>query len=213
MSLRPALFALLLALACTPSWAQDDEDFGGDDLLQFLIDQGLLSTPQVAPPPPADGYRSEAVVAAMGALGVPYRWGGGSYDSGFDCSGFVQVVYRQTMNVQLPRVAAQQAAATRVIGRDELEPGDLVFFNTLGRRFSHVGIYVGDHKFIHSPKPGAAVRIEDMRVRYWDTRFDAARRVGNMPAQAENARPQTAARQPAAPRSQTLGRGYYPSGL
>lgn len=120
---------------------------------------------------------SELVVTAMGFLGVPYRRGGSSVDTGFDCSGFVKAMYEQTVGLILPRRANEQAAATQKIERHELQPGDLVFFNTLRRTFSHVGIYVGDNKFIHSPKPGAQVRVEDMRVHYWSSRFDGARRV------------------------------------
>jgi cell wall-associated NlpC family hydrolase len=153
----------------------------GDDLDRFLSDKGLLSNPaQVAP---AAGSQSpvnkgsELVVAAMGSLGVPYRRGGNTFESGYDCSGFVRALYQQTAGLMLPRQAAQQAAATQQIERADLQPGDLVFFNTMNREFSHVGIYVGDYKFIHSPKPGAAVRIEDLRVNYWNRRFDGARRV------------------------------------
>jgi cell wall-associated NlpC family hydrolase len=125
----------------------------------------------------AEDRRAEIVVAAMGALGTPYRYGGGSYDAGFDCSGFVRAVYQQTWGLTLPRQSAQQARATRAITRRDLQPGDLVFFNTVGQAYSHVGIYVGDDRFIHSPKAGASVRIENMRLRYWDDRFNAARRV------------------------------------
>jgi cell wall-associated NlpC family hydrolase len=123
---------------------------------------------------------SELVVTAMGFLGVPYRRGGSSVETGFDCSGFVKAMYEQTVGLILPRRANEQAAATQQIDRKELQPGDLVFFNTLKRTFSHVGIYVGDNKFIHSPKPGAQVRVEDMAIPYWAARFDGARRV--MPA-------------------------------
>jgi cell wall-associated NlpC family hydrolase len=125
----------------------------------------------------AEDRRAEIVVAAMGALGTPYRYGGGSYEGGFDCSGFVRAVYQQTWGLTLPRQSAQQARATRAITRSDLQPGDLVFFNTVGQSYSHVGIYVGDDRFIHSPKAGASVRIENMRLRYWDDRFNAARRV------------------------------------
>jgi cell wall-associated NlpC family hydrolase len=153
----------------------------GDDLDRFLSDKGLLSNPaQVAPAAASQSpvnKGSELVVAAMGSLGVPYRRGGNTFESGYDCSGFVRALYQQTAGLMLPRQAAQQAAATQQIERAELQPGDLVFFNTMNREFSHVGIYVGDYKFIHSPKPGAAVRIEDLRVNYWNRRFDGARRV------------------------------------
>ncbi|HSV53311.1 MAG TPA: C40 family peptidase, partial [Burkholderiaceae bacterium] len=120
---------------------------------------------------------SDLVVTAMGFLGVPYRRGGNNADSGFDCSGFVRAMYEQTVGLLLPRRANEQAAATQTIDKTDLQPGDLVFFNTMRRAFSHVGIYVGDGKFIHSPKPGSEVRVEDMRVSYWQRRFDGARRV------------------------------------
>lgn len=120
---------------------------------------------------------SELVVHAMGFLGVPYRLGGSTIDTGFDCSGFVKAVYEQTLGMVLPRRAEQQAAATQNIDKKDLQPGDLVFFNTLRRTFSHVGIYVGNNRFIHSPKPGAEVRVENMDVSYWNRRFDGARRV------------------------------------
>jgi cell wall-associated NlpC family hydrolase len=97
--------------------------------------------------------------------------------AGFDCSGFVRAMYEQTIGLVLPRRANEQAAATQAIDRKDLQPGDLVFFNTMRHAFSHVGIYVGEGKFIHSPKPGAQVRVEDMGVAYWAHRFDGARRV------------------------------------
>lgn len=119
---------------------------------------------------------SDLVVNAMGFIGVPYRRGGSS-ENGVDCSGFVRTIYEQTVGLLLPRRANEQAAATQKIDRSELKPGDLVFFNTMRRAFSHVGIYVGDNKFIHAPKPGARVRVEDMNLSYWNARFDGARRV------------------------------------
>ena len=129
---------------------------------------------------------SDLVLTAMGSLGVPYRRGGNSAETGFDCSGFVKAMYEQTVGFILPRRANEQAAATQKIDRQELQPGDLVFFNTLRRTFSHVGIYIGDNKFIHSPKPGAQVRVEDMGLPYWAARFDGARRVA-VPAAVEAA--------------------------
>lgn len=120
---------------------------------------------------------SELVVSAMGFIGVPYRRGGNSVETGFDCSGFVKAIYEQAVGLVLPRRANEQAAATQRVEKQDLQPGDLVFFNTMRRTFSHVGIYIGDNKFIHSPKPGAQVRVEDMGVAYWSRRFDGARRV------------------------------------
>ena len=123
------------------------------------------------------GKASELVMQAMGLLGVPYKSGGTSEEKGFDCSGFVRYMYEKSVGLVLPRRAEEQAKVTEEISRSELKPGDLVFFNTLKRTFSHVGIYVGDGKFIHAPRPGKAVRVDDMREAYWQQRFNGARRV------------------------------------
>ena len=123
------------------------------------------------------GKASELVMQAMGLLGVPYKRGGTSEEKGFDCSGFVRYMYEKSVGLVLPRRAEEQAKVTEEISRSELKPGDLVFFNTLKRTFSHVGIYVGDGKFIHAPRPGKAVRMDDMREAYWQKRFNGARRV------------------------------------
>ena len=123
------------------------------------------------------GKASELVMQAMGLLGVPYKRGGTSEEKGFDCSGFVRHMYEKSVGLVLPRRAEEQAKVTEEISRSELKPGDLVFFNTLKRTFSHVGIYVGDGKFIHAPRLGKAVRVDDMREDYWQQRFNGARRV------------------------------------
>ena len=159
-----------------------------DDLERFLAENRLLTSLGQMSQTVTD-RASDLVVTAMGFLGVPYRRGGSSVDTGFDCSGFVQAMYQSTVGLVLPRRANEQAAATESIDRQDLQPGDLVFFNTLKRAFSHVGIYIGDGKFIHSPKPGAHVRVEDMSGSYWKRRFDGARRVlAGQPAQAQPAR-------------------------
>ncbi|MCX8518192.1 MAG: C40 family peptidase [Rhodoferax sp.] len=120
---------------------------------------------------------SQLVTDALGFLGVPYRRGGNSAETGFDCSGLVRTLYEQTTGLLLPRKASDQAAATEKIDKKELQPGDLVFFNTMRRAFSHVGIYIGNGKFVHAPKPGGEVRVEDLGAPYWTKRFDGARRV------------------------------------
>lgn len=171
----PATLALLIALLFAAS-AQANPSGASDDMDQFLINEGLLA--RIDQVRQSVGLKaSELVFTAMGFLGVPYRRGGNTAETGFDCSGFVRAMYQQTVGLILPRKAEQQAAATKVIKRADLQPGDLVFFNTLRRAFSHVGIYIGEGKFIHSPKPGAHVRVEDMGVAYWSHRFDGARRV------------------------------------
>lgn len=169
IALACALFLLHPAHA-GPASSQDDE------FDKLLAERGLIKQiSQVSQN--AREKATDLVISAMGFLGVPYRRGGTSADTGFDCSGFVRAMYQQTIGLLLPRTANQQAAATQQIDESELKPGDLVFFNTLRRTFSHVGIYVGDNKFIHSPRPGAQVRVEDMRIGYWQSRFDGARRV------------------------------------
>ena len=167
--------AALLALN-----AHASPNSAGDDMDKLLADKGLLTRIDQVRQSVRD-KASELVVNAMGFLGVPYRRGGNTVESGFDCSGFVRAIYEQSVGLLLPRKAEQQAAATQSIDKNDLQPGDLVFFNTLKRAFSHVGIYVGDGKFIHSPKPGAEVRVESMGIDYWARRFDGARRVQGSP--------------------------------
>ena len=165
----------ILALACSallPVLAAPADD----DMGRFMADKGLLDRLEQVRTRMAD-KAGELVLTAMGFLGVPYRRGGNSVETGFDCSGFVRAIYEQTVGLILPRRANEQAAATQTIDRNELQPGDLVFFNTMRQAFSHVGIYVGEGKFIHSPKPGAQVRVENMSMSYWAHRFDGARRV------------------------------------
>jgi len=166
--------ALCLAFASGISAAQTAP--ASDDLNKFLTDKGLLNRISEAGNH-MQNQASDLVVGAMGFLGVPYQRGGNSAERGFDCSGFVKAIYEQTIGLVLPRSAAPQAAATQTIDKSELRPGDLVFFNTMRRAFSHVGIYVGNGKFIHSPKPGAEVRVEDMGLAYWTRSYDGARRV------------------------------------
>jgi cell wall-associated NlpC family hydrolase len=173
----PTLTVLLLAMAMAHgAHAAPQQQGGSDDLDKLLAERGLIGhISQVGQA--VGGKASELVISAMGFLGVPYKRGGNTAETGFDCSGFVRAMYQQTIGLILPRTADQQAAATVEIDKGDLQPGDLVFFNTLRRAFSHVGIYVGDNKFIHSPKPGAEVRVEDMSVSYWRSRFSGARRV------------------------------------
>jgi len=117
------------------------------------------------------------VIYAMSLADTPYQYGGNSANSGFDCSGFVGHVYRQTLGVSLPRTSRAISRVGLPIRQSELRPGDLVFYNTRHASFSHVGIYIGEGKFVHSPKSGDSVRTEQMQMRYWKTRYDGGRRL------------------------------------
>jgi cell wall-associated NlpC family hydrolase len=153
----------------TPANADDDD-------LEALINQSLVVSEISQMGQRVGNQASELVVNAMGFLGVPYKRGG-TEATGFDCSGFVRAMYENTLGLVLPHNAKAQAAVTQTIDKDELQPGDLVFFNTLRRAFSHVGIYIGEGRFIHSPRAGGEVRIENMSDSYWRKRFNGARRV------------------------------------
>jgi len=117
--------------------------------------------------------------SALDLIGIRYKRGGNSPETGFDCSGFVRHVFKEGMGIYLPRSSKEIAKTSEEVDKRELQPGDLVFFNTMRRTFSHVGIYLGDNKFVHSPRAGGKVRIEDLRERYWTKRFNGARRVAD----------------------------------
>ena len=126
----------------------------------------------------------EMLDTALSYLGVPYRFGGASPRTGFDCSGLVSHVFRQTFGLSLPRTAREIARNGAAVARGELLPGDLVFFNTRGFLNSHVGIYLGDSKFVHAPNARGRVRIDDMDNTYYRTRFNGARRMSATEADA-----------------------------
>jgi cell wall-associated NlpC family hydrolase len=113
---------------------------------------------------------------AMQLIGVRYRWGD-KVQTGFDASAFVKYVFKDNLGFLFPKKTDDMSKVGLQISRDNLKPGDLVFFNTLQRENSHVGIYVGENKFIHAPARGSGVRVDDMTTVYWDKRFDGARRV------------------------------------
>lgn len=166
-----------------------------ESVARFLQQRGLVAQAATAMPSTGSGLlnsvrdrASDLVLSAMNFLGVPYKRGGSSISGGFDCSGFTRHIFEMSVGLVLPRRADEQAKMSSLlkIKREDLKPGDLVFFNTMRQTFSHVGIYVGEGKFIHSPRAGGAVRVEDMREAYWSKRFTGARR-----AELEQATPGT----------------------
>jgi cell wall-associated NlpC family hydrolase len=161
-----------------------------DRLAQWLSQRGITAqatqAAQVAVAAPAKVARhvrdraTGLVIAAMNFLDVPYRYGGNTAESGFDCSGFTRFMFSRFIGLE-------RAKNLRSVARQDLAPGDLVFFNTRRRAYSHVGIYVGDGKFIHAPRTGAVVRIESLRSSYWARRYNGARRADGAPASAAGA--------------------------
>ncbi len=119
----------------------------------------------------------DLVMNALGLIGVRYRFGGNSPESGLDCSGFVRYVFNDTFGFMLPRRSVEMSQVGTTVAANDLRPGDLVFFNTMRHTFSHVGIYIGDNKFVHAPSTGSKIRVDDMRAAYWVTRYNGARRI------------------------------------
>ncbi len=147
-----------------------------------LISTSTLSE-QTAHEEPTDGHHAwserarEVLVNALSLTGINYKYGGTSPETGFDCSGFVRYVYQQATSLSLPHGAKAISQIGKSVAKSDLQPGDLVFFNTLKSTFSHVGIYVGNNRFIHSPSSGGGVRVDDMQSNYWNKRFNGAQRI------------------------------------
>jgi len=123
------------------------------------------------------GYASSLTSYARSLIGAPYKYGGNSPESGFDCSGFVGHVFRHSAGIRLPRSTGEISRVGKAVRWNELRTGDLVFFNTLHRSFSHVGIYLGDDRFIHAPSNGGSVRVEYILDDYWRRNYNGARRI------------------------------------
>ncbi|CAJ0699073.1 hypothetical protein LMG18102_02872 [Ralstonia mannitolilytica] len=158
-----ALTCLLSACSSTPTRST------------ALRDMGLRT--RGAPIQDPSAGLEEISIEAMALVGTPYRYGGNTPDSGFDCSGLVRYVVQRAASVTLPRTAAEMGRRGMPLDRREVASGDLVFFNTTGQPNSHVGIYVGQNRFVHAPATGGTVRLEDMTKSYWASRYAGARRV------------------------------------
>lgn len=165
MPLPPSTFPLPARRAC---------------LAAVLAGIGILSGCAVNPPqrPSAEqaGSGDEIALRAMSMIGKPYVWGGSSPQEGFDCSGLVHHVYETAAGIALPRQAARMSETGRRVSRSALQAGDMVFFNTQRRRYSHVGIYVGHGRFVHAPSRGKTIRLASLSNAYWKERYNGARR-------------------------------------
>ena len=158
-----ALVCLLSACSSTPTRSTASRDPG-------------LRTRGAPIHDPSAGLE-EISIEAMALVGTPYRYGGNTPDSGFDCSGLVRYVVQRASSVTLPRTAAEMGRRGTPLERRNVASGDLVFFSTTGQPNSHVGIYVGQNRFVHAPATGGTVRLEDMTKSYWASRYMGARRV------------------------------------
>ncbi|MBM3115680.1 C40 family peptidase [Jeongeupia naejangsanensis] len=141
--------------ADTGSWSKSSKDDAGDN----------------------QAAAQELLLQAMSLIGVRYSWGGNTPEEGLDCSGFIRYVFQNSLNITLPRTSLSMSQTGKSIDKEDLKPGDLVFFNTLGRAFSHVGIYLGDNRFIHSPRAGKSVEVSNIQQSYWQQRWNGARRI------------------------------------
>lgn len=147
-----------------------------------LVCAGLIAFTLVASgcatrhPPLHDKAANEVTLQALSQVGQPYRWGGSKPGEGFDCSGLVQYVYREALGIELPRTSRAMSTQGTKVDRQSLAPGDLVFFQTTRQRNSHVGIYIGEGRFVHAPSSGSLVRVEAIDKRYWTKRFNGGRR-------------------------------------
>jgi cell wall-associated NlpC family hydrolase len=166
MQVIAIVFAALLSVSALSAWATDD-----------VPDAGA-----VAPAPAVEnsGYLDRArelVMQSLAMIGVNYKFGGNTPDVGLDCSGLVSYVFHEVAGMVLPRNSQAMSKVGNKIDKTGLQPGDLVFFNTRKRPFSHVGIYIGGQRFVHAPSRGREVEVADMHDRYWQKRFNGARRV------------------------------------
>lgn len=146
-------------------------------LLFILLFSACASLNNDARVPDSSAAAKNVTSYARSLLGIHYRYGGNSPDTGFDCSGFVGHVFRHTLGIKLPRNSYAMSHIGQAISTGDLRMGDLVFFNTQHSKFSHVGIYLGDDRFIHAPSSGGGVRTENMREAYWKRHYDGARRI------------------------------------
>lgn len=170
-----SLLTVLLLAACAGAPQKTSRESGSS----VVVTNGAYR----APPPGFPNFvdhsigREEISIQAMSLVGIPYRWGGNTPDSGFDCSGLVRYVVSRAASVNLPRTTADMSGRGEVIEPDGIAPGDLIFFNTTGRAHSHVGIYVGKLRFVNAPSTGGTVRLDYLTNPYWAKRFDGIRRV------------------------------------
>ena len=170
---------LLAALPCIVLTAAPSAANASNELTGYFNNYQTTNESVMLPTSTAGSSKVDSLIAkAKNFIGLPYRWGGTSPVSGFDCSGFMQYVYKATANINLPRTSGTMAQVGERISRDALKPGDMVFFaHSGGSRISHVGMYIGEGRFIHAPSTGKSIQITSLSTGYWANKFVTARRV------------------------------------
>lgn len=173
MRIFPSIFTALFLLFAMPATAKN-----------FMEEiHSAAPEPKAEIKPAWHETVQEVLMNALSLTGIKYRYGGSSPETGFDCSGFVRYVFSEAASIALPHNARAISQIGRIISPEELQPGDLVFYNTMKSAFSHVGIYLGNNKFIHAPSSGGGIHVVNMTDNYWSKRFNGARRiVGENPA-------------------------------
>ncbi len=172
------LFLVVVLSLSQAAFAADFSLFGLNDETENTSNEAPADTAAVARSTNSwSATAQEIILSALSQTGVKYKYGGNSPEGGFDCSGFVRYVFQQAANLTLPQGARAISQLGQTVTQRELKPGDLVFFNTVRSTFSHVGIYIGNNRFIHSPSAGSAISVTDMGDSYWAKRFTGARRL------------------------------------
>lgn len=190
MKLLPLILTAALSILVASNFCFADNQGMSANQMQFetalavsnATDNASTSTESDEPSASWSGKAQEVLINALSLTGIKYSYGGKSPETGFDCSGFVRYVFMQATNLSLPPTARAISQIGRAVSKDKLQPGDLVFFNTLKSTFSHVGIYIGDNRFIHSPRTGGVVRVENMNEAYWTKNYNGAKRVDDVSA-------------------------------
>lgn len=170
--LKPPVLVLAAALlaACASGGGQRAAGPGSEAF--GLGDEGYREPTALA------ALSNDVLMRAIGLVGTPYRYGGTSPEGGFDCSGLVGFVFREAAGLQLPRSTRELIDIHAPgIERDDLQPGDLVYFNPRGGRVSHIGIYVGEGRFVHAPSRGGTVRLDSLESTYWRRHYVSAKRL------------------------------------
>lgn len=176
MRLFLSYFIILLLGACAaPSYVSNTSPISIPESVSVIIPE---TAADITPTPNYNGMMNDVAIYALSQADTPYHYGGNSLKEGFDCSGFVQYVFLNTLGIKLPRTSIQMSQVGE--HADQLQPGDLVFFNTKQLPFSHVGIYVGEERFVHAPSTGKAIMVTSLNDKYWRSRYNGARRI-NLP--------------------------------